>query len=356
MKKKLFLGLLAAAAVTFTACQKDEVINEVPQDQAIGFGTYVGRDAQTKASVTNIDAMKDANYAGFGVFAYYTGSADYPVSNTTIAPAFMTNVKVWFDTSLDPNAWNYANLKFWPGTTDKISFFAYAPYQGTGITNLPSILTKSDPTITFAVQDEVENQIDLLYAEPVKDEYYNKNSNGGTVSFNFKHALSRIGFKVKTSGTHYRVNIKTITISGKFYTGGVFNLNSQVFTTKTPDTPTDTDYAFNFTTANEISTTDGSIITATEQYAMIIPTNLSTNEVSVTVKYTYEYQASTDIWSTPEEIVQTGTVGVNFEQGKAYNLVLTLDPLIPIKFNVTEVTGWDESEAGYNPGVDVTNN
>lgn len=353
MKKKLFLGLLAAAAVSFTACQKDEVISEVPQDQAIGFGTYVGRDAQTKASVIDETAL---GTQGFGVFAYYTGTADYPVSNTTIAPAFMNNVKVWYDTSLEPDAWNYENLKYWPGTTDKISFFAYAPYQGTGITNLPTTGTKSDPTITFAVQDEVENQIDLLYAEPVKDEYYNKNSNGGTVSFNFKHALSRIGFKVKTSGTHYRVNIEKITISGNFYNGGVFNLNSKVFTTKTPDTPTNKEYEFNFTTANEISTTDGSIITATEQYAMIIPTDLSTNGVNVTVNYTYEYQATTGIWSTPEDMEQTGTAGVNFEQGKAYTLVLTLDPLIPIKFDVTAVTGWDESEAGYAPGVGVTNN
>ncbi len=351
MKKKLFLGLLAAAAVTFTACQKDEVISEVPQDQAIGFGTYVGRDAQTKASEATLETMKaDAN--GFGVFAYYTGTANYPVSNTTIAPAFMNNVKVWYDTSLDPDAWKYDNLKYWPGTTDKISFFAYAPYQGTGITNLPTTETKSDPTITFAVQDEVENQIDLLYAEPVKDEYYNKNSNGGTVTFNFKHALSRIGFKVKTSGTHYRVNIKDITISGNFNTGGVFNLNSQIFTTKTPVTPTNKEYEFNFTTANQISTTDGSIITATENYAMIIPTDLSTNGVNVTVNYTYEYQASTGIWSTAETIEQTGTAGVNFEQGKAYTLVLTLDPLIPIKFDVNSVTNWDTNVAD----TDVDNN
>ena len=45
MKRKLFLGLLAAAAVLFTACQKDQTLSEVTEDNtAIGFGTYVGRN------------------------------------------------------------------------------------------------------------------------------------------------------------------------------------------------------------------------------------------------------------------------------------------------------------------------
>ena len=104
MKKKLFLGLLAAAAVSFTACQKDEVISEMPQDNAIGFGTYVGRDAQTKADVTNQAAMENAGYAGFGVFAYYTENNPYA---NTFTHDFMNNQSVKWDSKWDYNPKKY---------------------------------------------------------------------------------------------------------------------------------------------------------------------------------------------------------------------------------------------------------
>ena len=77
MKKKLFLGLMAAAAVSFTACQKDEVISEMPQDNAIGFGTYVGRDAMTKVASVDTEGKLQADSRGFGVFAHYTEESEW---------------------------------------------------------------------------------------------------------------------------------------------------------------------------------------------------------------------------------------------------------------------------------------
>ena len=68
MKKNLFVGLIAMTALTVTSCTNDEVVEAIPQKQAIEFGTYLGRDAQARAVVTN-----DGNLADFGVFAFYTG-------------------------------------------------------------------------------------------------------------------------------------------------------------------------------------------------------------------------------------------------------------------------------------------
>ena len=108
MKRKLFLGLLAAAAVLFTACQKDQTLSEVTEDDtAIGFGTYVGRDAQTKAFVAGLDELKD----GFGVFAYYTADKEYDdmlaETDEINKPQlnFMVNEKVYHNSS----TWTYDN-------------------------------------------------------------------------------------------------------------------------------------------------------------------------------------------------------------------------------------------------------
>lgn len=343
MKKKLFLGLLAAAAVSFTACQKDEVINEVPQDQAIGFGTYVGRDAQTKATVTDLNAMKHEDYSGFGVFAYYTGNDDYPVNNTTIAPAFMNNVKVWYDTDLNPDAWNYAPLKYWPGNGQQVSFFAYAPYVNAPdakITTLPAADVAADPTIGFSVPTTVSAQIDLLYAS-VKD------ASSNPVNFTFNHALTRIGFKVKTAREDYRVNISSITLTGDFNTVGTLNLNTGTWSVTEEANP-DT-YQLNFNPVATVSNTTGTSINANEGYVMTIPTDFTSSNLSVSVTYTYEYQVSNGVWAAAVNDTKEGNVAVNFQQGKAYTLLMTLDPLTPITFDVTNVTGWDPAVGTDTP-------
>ena len=364
MKKKLFLGLLAAAAVSFTACQKDEVINEVPQDQAIGFGTYVGRDAQTKASVIDETALKTQ---GFGVFAYYTANTTYPNDNTAYAPSFMNNEEVSFESS----EWKYTNTKYWPGNSDayKVSFFAYAPYTEIGngpapTENITAFGTtgtgentgKGDATLSFTVANTVSEQVDLLYATPVKDRWngdisiQNPTYTEQTVKFTFNHALTRIGFKVKTNRTDYRVNIYKITLTGDFNTVGTLNLNTGTWSGENNETDTDT-YTLNFTNADEIKSTTGTAITATEGYVMTIPTDFTSSNLSVSVTYTYEYEVSSGVWAAEVNDTKTGTVNTNFTKGNAYTLVMTLDPLTPITFDVTKVNGWNPAD-----GTDVTVN
>ena len=348
MKKKLFLGLLAAAAVSFTACQKDEVISEMPQDNAIGFGTYVGRDAQTKADVTNQAAMENAGYAGFGVFAYYTENNPYA---NTFTHDFMNNQSVKWDSK-----WDYNPKKYWPGGTNKVSFFAYAPY--TDVTSLPTEnitafgydnTGKGNPTLSFSVEDEVNKQIDLLYATPQKDK------TNGTISFDFFHALSRIGFKVKTSNDQYRITVTEITLTANFNNSGTLNLSTGNWSNESSSNRT---YTLTSFTPLDVTGTEGTAISASEGYAMIIPTDLSddANKINIGVSYTYQSKVSDGAWSDVVNTTQSGTVTIKFEKGKAYTLVLTLDPGTAIVFDVTTVEEWDENDAGYNPGVDVTNN
>lgn len=360
MKKKLFLGLLAAAAVSFTACQKDEVISEMPQDNAIGFGTYVGRDAQTKASEATINTMM-ADENGFGVFAYYTESSNYA---NTYKPEFMNNEQVCYD-----GGWTYTNIKYWPGNNSnhKVSFFAYAPYTDVTTSTLETNITAlgttgingiGDPTLTFKVASTVSEQVDLLYAEPVKDRWKgdfeedDSPYDDQTIKFTFNHALSRIGFKAKTARDDFKVTINEIQVSGKFNTTGVLNLatvDTENGRWTTLNRPTENNgissYRVNsfLDIAEDFTNTEAQPISKSDGYLMVLPTASTENiTVTVTVNYDYTYYGTT---VTGRE--QSGTISdLTLAKGKAYTFVLTLNPtndLTPISFDV-EVNPWDPTD------------
>ena len=72
MKKSYLFGMFALAAMTMVGCSNDEVVNDYSQDNAIQFGTYVGRDASGRGTVIDTNG-EDDNLAlsKFGVFAFY---------------------------------------------------------------------------------------------------------------------------------------------------------------------------------------------------------------------------------------------------------------------------------------------
>ena len=360
MKKKLFLGLLAAAAVTFTACQKDEVINEVPQDQAIGFGTYVGRDAQTKASVINETALRAQ---GFGVYAYYTNTSNYDQNSQL---NFMWDEIVTFSTS-----WDYINKKYWPSEIGKkFTFIAYAPANdNTNITNKlnNNSVHTGDPTFTFTVNSNFADQTDLLYAA-IKN--YETKATNDVQAFTFHHALSRIGFSAKPNNATDKISITSISIKGKFTSSGTFNIATGDFTNPTNTaevtyTPTVSNTVFTGNLATSI-TTDGNyiMIIPTENFKETDPINPS-NDKNITVTVNYSIQVKDDKiaggYSAAIPKTETGTIDhIVFEKGKAYTIVLTISPSDPIQFNVTKVDAWDndpneEGEQTEDVGVNAGN-
>lgn len=217
MKKKLFLGLLAAAAVSFTACQKDEVISEMPQDEAIGFGTYVGRDAMTKVASIDTEEKLQADTRGFGVFAHYTHDSEWDGTAATFTSNFMNNQQVKYATK-----WDYSPKKYWPkALTDKISFLAYYPWTESTTLNIGEI--------PFTLSNNIPEQIDLMYNTNENCDNLDKNST--VVSFDFGHALSRIGFKASApattadANTSITINQVTLTfVENTIYTTNNFNL------------------------------------------------------------------------------------------------------------------------------------
>lgn len=211
MKKSIIFAAIAAAVLA--GCAKNEVTPNYGMKDAVSFGAYSGRTI-TKAGPTddmNLDALKDH---GFGVFATYSGTADF----TEATNDFMYNQLVNFDGS----AWTYSPLKYWPNPTNgqsaddqKVSFFAYAPYadpevtgadNSYGITGFSIDATSKHNMLSYTFSKDKPN-VDLMWgykkknvdntdpANPVVTYDINDNLTRTTdnVKFIFQHMLSKLG-------------------------------------------------------------------------------------------------------------------------------------------------------------------
>lgn len=346
MKTRIYVGLIALAALAFVGCAKDEVKSSV--DNAIEFGTYLGRDAQTKGGVFNTDSLKK-DYNGFGVFAYYTDEAEYSVAAT---PNFMYNQKVTYNENAQ--TWEYSPVKYWPNeATDYVSFFAYAPYT-------EKSLDSNVPVIDFAVNSTVTNQIDLVVADAVLNAQ--KQAINEKVLFTFKHALSRVGFKVEAvmdqkngqengdvdedyqdnsiaDGT--TISVQEVEIYSYFNTSGNLNLNGAEWLDRQFKYTSYKLTRDNFEAVADAVTIEPTQLNNKESYMMLIPT-AATNKVKIRVKYTVttEDDKLAGGKSAVVNDITSDEFDFRFEQGKAYTFVLHLG-LTSVKLDA-EVAKWEE--------------
>lgn len=323
MKKVILFSAIALAAAV--SCTKSEVVDTKFNEQ-IGFETYLGRDAMTKAAVATTD-----NVATLGLFGFYTGNVEWATTSAA---------NLWDNAELTKAAnWVPTEVKYWTNDTDKYTFLAYAPYATA--TNGITVTTGADPKVTYAVNADLKQQIDLLYANDEGHVNMVKPANGTNVALKFNHALSRLTVKAKAASEVFKFDVKEVSIAGNFNTTGTLNLATAAWTA----TPAAATYTFYTNTAAYAEatalTTEYVDYAGTDNYLMMIPTNFSAEgatAATLTVKYTTFYQ-------NQESTVNTVTfpVETNFEKGKAYaiNLEFMKDNQ-PITFSVT-VADWDEN-------------
>ena len=203
----LLLALLAAHSCNPLAEQE-------PVAVPIAFSAVVAGDmpATKAACMATLDSLQDK---GFGVFGCYTGLHTYAESN--VSSDFMHNQRLFWDTRT--SHWLYDPLKYWPGEEGyHVSFFAYAPYSaGDGTGCIPSYVRyqeKGDPWIMYRIADNVDEQVDLLYAQPLLDQ--TKMAVGERLEFTFKHALACVGEHVTVStnvaNSNYEIRLKEVSI------------------------------------------------------------------------------------------------------------------------------------------------
>ena len=272
------MTLAAVAALVFSACAKIETIET---NEAISFGAYSG-NAITKAGTAGEMTTAALQTPGFGVFAYQT-TGDYTSSAT---PNFMYNTKVY------GASWTYDITKYWPnqiqagnaGTdsqnpkalayqADKVSFFAYGPYEAHsnastgavsdasyGIVGFTGNAATGDPKVDYKVSNDLDKQVDLIWGVSKGETWTNvaggdntpttgfpyldlqKPAIGTAIKFYFRHALAQLKLQavaaynqVNAGGTAQdgvKITIKEVvlTINGMPQTG-TLNLNNTVANT-----------------------------------------------------------------------------------------------------------------------------
>lgn len=212
---KRFTIFAAIAALVLGACSKTETFTSQTEADAVSFGAYSGRTI-TKAGPTddmNNDALKQH---GFGVFATYSGTDDFSGATDD----FMFNQQVvWDDVT---SAWTYSPIKYWPNPTNgqsadaqKVSFFAYAPYDAAtdktyGVTGFsieevgtPAVkhnfvsykFSKNNPNVDLLWGYKKKNVDNTDPANPVVTYDINTNLTRSTnkVKFIFQHLLAKLG-------------------------------------------------------------------------------------------------------------------------------------------------------------------
>ena len=347
MKKSLW-AIIALAGLTISSCTNDEVVPNTSADNAIEFGTYVGRDAQTRGTT-----LTTLNLTNFGVFAYYTGNKDYALSFT---PNFMYDQLV--EKSLGETTWNYAPEKYWPNNSgDKVSFFAYAPHQD-HVATATSPGQADDPKINFYVDATTGNQIDLLWAKEVDRV---KQPVAEKVKFTFNHALSRVAFSVESiinkvnedgtntpddaeNGTYYvdettTVKVKQVRLLGNFANTGTLNLNGGTWVNASQ---TETIYVLtsdNFNSIADAVENSKKQLNKEDSYLMIIPQTTQC-KIEVTYDVITTDTALSGGNSTITNVITSDAFDFTFAQGHAYNFCLHLG-MTSVKFDAT-VTDWNK--------------
>ena len=380
--------LAAAAALALTACAKFETVPNTTDENAIAFGVYAGKAPNvTRATYGDITtANLKTSTDGFGVFAYYTQNNAWATTGYT--PNFMYNQQVKYNdsanTTLYPAKWEYTPLKYWPngtnstvvesGTiTDKLSFFAYAPQiatadlgtvpaTGQGITALSANDAEGAPTVTFTVPEKAEQQIDLLWATPVKDQ--TKQTITGTINFTFKHALAKLNVQVQAvvdqvaptsanfDDTNTSIILESIELEADGTKTGTLSLNDGTWSAKSGKTVVTYDED-SFSATTTVNGKKGFNVTEAVQdlnaakSPMIIPGEIATGEYVITANYwvlTHDTALDGDYSVVQQKIKKTSTAAITFQPGYKYN-VLVKHGLTNVSFDVTEVEAWEVGAA-----------
>lgn len=270
MYKKIFMGIAAMAALTLVSCSSDDLnslSDKTSKNEAISFDGYWGRSAvsvnDSRGSV--IDKAEDLQNIseGFGVFGNYTST---DVTTTTYGENLFKNQQVTYDATAETPAWTYEPVKYW-SPAGHIDFLAYAPFDS-------NQKLKENSKLDFTVNSTITAQKDLLWANAA-----NKTNTDKPVTFIFKHALSRLGYTVKTSaaaeGTTITLNQITLAGSndgakGAFYSAGIIDLSKTSSTDLWTNLNSGTKLKFDWVSSNKELSSNETKNDETE-YLFVIP-------------------------------------------------------------------------------------
>ena len=173
--------------------------------------TFPSPDSRRDTAVlTRATPIKNDNmYDSFGVSAYsYTDSWD-----ESKTPDYFYNITA----SKSGSEYSLPFTYYWPGSSYKMKFFAYAPKNNENYV-LSGNTHPGSPVIRVVIPNDVNDQEDLLVA---RTEEFNGNSNTA-VPLTFNHALTAVKFVCGNNmqeGTVKSVTLKNVYSTGSYNMG-----------------------------------------------------------------------------------------------------------------------------------------
>lgn len=279
---KLIIHLLLVLPA-LAACNDTE---DMEMPRPVGFSTTV------EGAVTRY--ASDDLPPSLGVLASQTAGN----FNESSRLSFMYNQMI----ERNGNTWSYLPTKYWPtNANDKISFFAYAPHNATGVT-LCSTANQGFPYLNYTVPTAEEDQIDLLAAKPLMNQSYASNpatpsdpTTQGKISFTMQHALTKISIYAESSDLSAGKVVNSLSItapqSGKLtYNAGGFDWSASA--DKSTYTATKKDVT--------IATADGNVLLGT---FYLIPDRENS---SLNITYTLTGSISDNVNPPTDKVTITG--------------------------------------------------
>ena len=342
------------AQLVLSGCAGEGVEETSSLSSEINFDAYVGRNASTRAGVTDIDSLKKT---GFGVFARY--------KHNGATSLLMDNEHVTWN----GDRWGYTNTRYWPNE-GSVDFYAFAPYhKDVELVSPYSNSNKADSTYYIEFTSSTA-PVDLVWGAQIGKKAPISPTDS-KVKFQFKHALARLSFDI-TANQDLEENGAVITVDsvklygdlidedkGAFDITGYLNLKIGVWDSIVGDvnsravytwTPTGLENGTSFKlSASQLDHTCKKIENAPNSYLCIIP---QVKYFPFYLKITYkvrqgDFEEKVTVKKNLLDVrKQPGVSNPSFpfEKGKAYvfHLKLSLDP---INFYVTTtVVDWKEGK------------
>lgn len=286
--------------------------------------------------LTRATPIKDANmYESFGVSAYsYTGS--WSEDKT---PNYFYNATA----SKSDGGYTLSSTYYWPGSSYKMKFFAYAPTANTQYV-LSGRTHAGSPTISVTIPGDVNDQKDLLVAKT--DELAGNTNTAVALSFN--HALTAIRFVCGDDmqvGTVKSVSLKNV------YSKGTYHMGTQSWSNVgTPAT-------FPQTLNKSITGTPDEPLTVDAQTFMMVPQTLPDGaqlEVVFTDNSSMDHTLTADLKGTVWPVGKTVTYKIS---SSSINWTYTLAVTSPADFTYEggtqqyNVTSYRQNTKGVKEAV-----
>lgn len=212
---------VAVVATVFASCSNEEELANVGKSESNAI-RFVGISGLSDTRTTPI-GTHNLTSTNFDVMAFMSSDNALFMGGKHVSGASDHGVKIVYKTS----AWDYDDpdkVAYWP-TSGDVDFYAVSPAITDDLVYQQGFaydMTSAAKTISYTTVDEYNSEgtnHDVMYAVT---KGRNKENNGTKpVQMNFKHILSQVVFKAKTTSSILEVDVENVKIhnfvlSGKF--------------------------------------------------------------------------------------------------------------------------------------------